>query len=261
MSLRQKQVSELNLKGITSIVHLAGKAHEMKKIDPRVYFQVNRDLTLQLAEKAKNHGVEQFVFISTVKVYGDINNGILDETSICNPTDPYGKSKYEAEQGLKKIESEGFKVTIIRPPLIYGKGVKGNLYKLMELIRKTPLLPFNKIDNLRSMVYVQNLIFLIKHLIENQNSGTFIAGDRKPHSTSELVIKLKKQLDSKALIFAFPLFVIFLLKKIKPQLAERLYGSFIIDNTNTNNKLNFQPPFSFEQGIEEMAAEFLKTKK
>jgi UDP-glucose 4-epimerase len=258
VSLRVTSVNEVDYTNIDVIIHLAGKAHQMKEIDPNIYFNVNRDLTLELAKKAKLEGIKQFIFISTVKVYGDNNEDILNENSMCQPTDSYGQSKLEAEEGLKKLETENFKVAIIRPPLIYGKGVKGNLERLISLIKKVPILPFEGIKNQRSMVYVQNLIALIDHIVQKQSSGIFIAGDSTTHSTTELVALMNKYLNTNRKLIQLPKFIISILKKVKPALIERLFTSYIIDNKMTNQKLNFHPPFSFQEGIKEMVEDFKK---
>lgn len=254
VSLRKKKVEDLDLKNTEVIVHLAGMAHQMTKIDPKIYFDVNRDLTLKVAEKAKADGVKQFIFISSVKVYGDTGRvgQVLNENSECTPTDPYGKSKLEAEIGLQKLETPDFKVAIIRPPLIYGKEVKGNLQRLKSLILKMPILPFGGIKNERSMVYVGNLIALIDHLIQHQNSGIFIAGDQKAHSTTDLVVAMKQFLNAKTRLVKLPNFAVSILRLLKPALINRLFDSYVIDNSLTNKKLNFQPPFPFEKGIKEM---------
>jgi nucleoside-diphosphate-sugar epimerase len=256
VSLRTTTVEAINYKNIDAIVHLAGKAHEMAEIDPKIYFDINRDLTLSLAKKAKSEGVKQFIFISTVKVYGDSQVTKLDENSPCQPSDPYGQSKFEAEEALKKLETKDFIITIIRPPLVYGKGVKGNLQRLIALVQKMPVLPFENIQNQRSMVNVLNLIALIVFTLKNQSSGTFIAGDRKAHSTTELVKLIDKHLNTKKTFLAIPKPIITILKILKPELTNRLFGSYIIDNTNTNQKLGFSPPFSFDEGIKVMVEDF-----
>jgi len=261
--LQKKKVEALDLNGIQVIIHLAGKAHQMRKIDPKIYFEINRDLTIKLAKKAKAEGVQQFVFISTVKVYGDIgkNKDILDEYSTCNPIDPYGQSKLGAERELIKLETANFKIVIIRPPLVYGAGVKGNLERLIPLVKKISILPFGGINNKRSMVYVGNLIALINHIIQNRSRGIFIAGDQEPHSTTELVKLIKKHLKSRTILIKLPLLAISLLRVLKPALVNRLFDSYVIDNSITNKKLGFKPPFSFELGIKEMVEAFVKNKK
>jgi len=252
VSLRSLSVSELKLNKVGTILHLAGKAHQMKEIDPNEYFKVNHQLTIELAKKAKKVGVSHFVFISTVKVFGDKVNIILDEDSICHPTDPYGKSKLIAEQDLLKLASKDFIVSIIRPPLVYGPMVKGNLRKLENLIRKLPILPFKNIKNERSMVFVGNLTALIIHILKSKPQGIFIAGDRERKSTSLLIETMMKHMNLQKKNIGLPKIIWGIIKIVKPNIYTRLLDSYIIDNSKTNRKLSFNPPYSFEEGIKKM---------
>ena len=262
VSLITTKIDDIDFNKIDTIVHLAGMAHQMQEIDEKIYFEVNRDLTIALARKAKKNGVKHFIFISTVKVYGDNNTMTsLNENSSCSPSDPYGQSKFEAEEGLKQLETGTFKVAIIRPPLVYGKYVKGNLQRIMGLVEKLPVLPFDGINNARSMVYVGNLIKLIEVIMIKTASGVFIAGDREPHSTTKLVSLINENLASNKILVQLPDFVVQLIRKVKPQLANRLFDSYIVDNSLTNTMLNYTPPFSFEQGITEMVQDFKSSKK
>ena len=165
VSLRTVLPEDIDFSGQNSIFHLAGIAHQMTAIEDEIYFKVNHDLTIRLAQAAKRIGVNHFIFVSTIKVYGEnIVRNILDETSDCLPEDAYGKSKRKAEIALQEMEDDNFKVAIVRPPLVYGPGVKGNLIKLLNLINKKLPLPFGGIDNKRSMVYLDNLIELLLHI-------------------------------------------------------------------------------------------------
>lgn len=257
VSLRKTEVSEIGLEQIDAIIHLAGLAHQMQKVDSQRYFEVNKHLTLELAEEAKKKGVAHFVFISTVKVFGDHAQSLYNENSECFPTDPYGQSKLEAERGLALLEDENFTVSIIRPPLIYGSGVKGNLQRIIGLCQKLPILPFGKIENKRSMVYVGNLIALIIEIINQKKSGVFIAGDKKLNSTSDLVNMIIRKLDLEKSNISIPVIVRLLLKLIKPAIYHRLFSDFIVDNTITNNDLGFDPPYSFEEGIGDMVKPYI----
>lgn len=260
VSLRNTGLKKIDLENVNVIIHLAGLAHQMQKIDPIKYFEVNRDQTLSLAKKAKDSGVTQFIFISTVKVYGDDVHEIMDEDSLCHPTDPYGQSKLEAEQGLQKLEDDKFIVSIIRPPLIYGKGVKGNLDKIINLCNNLPVLPFANIKNERSMVYAGNVTALIIKLLEEKKSGIFIAGDKDRKSTSDLVEMIAKKMKLNKPFLSIPFIFRFILEKIKPGIHQRLFSDFIIDNSKTNKKLQFVPPFSFEEGISNMVSTHLNQK-
>ncbi|MEO5891090.1 MAG: NAD-dependent epimerase/dehydratase family protein [Ferruginibacter sp.] len=256
LDLRNNKVGNIDLHEIDAVIHLAGKAHEMNLIPDNVYFDVNYELTRQLADKAKAQGVLQFVYISSVKVYGNEVPEILDEQSACIPTDAYGSSKLKAEQYLQSIQTDTFQVAIVRPPLVYGPGVKGNMIRLMQLADKNIPLPFGNIKNARSMVFVDNLIALINKIVEQKAAGVFIAGDAAPISTSQLLWYIKSGLGRKPHLLSVPLIVRKVLMKVRPALYLRLFGSFVVDNRITNDKLDFIPPYSTQFGIEQMAKWF-----
>lgn len=212
------------------------------------YEQVNVTQTLKLAKKAKEAAVKQFIFMSTVKVYGEETNNVYTETSKCHPEDEYGKSKLKAEKELLKLESEDFVVSIIRTPIVYGLGVKGNIKNLLGLVQKAPLLPFGGIENRRSMVYVGNLCHMVDTAIKQRASGIFLASDDKPLSTTKLIELIAKNLNKKVYLIKVPLFES-LLKLLKPSLHKRLYCSLEVDNTLTKEKLNLINPISAEDGM------------
>jgi nucleoside-diphosphate-sugar epimerase len=211
-------------------------------------------LTRKLFVKCKQDGVQQFIYVSSTKVYGDDIQTELDENSPCNPIDAYGKSKLMAEQFL--LSQKDCNVAIVRPPLIYGSGVKGNMKKIMELCNSSKPLPFDKINNKRSMVFVDNLIELINTIILQKSKGIFIAGDKAPISTTFLVKEIKSNLNKKNNTFAIPFFFRSILKKAKPNLYIRLFGDFEVSNKNTNKKLNFIPKYETSYGIKQMVKGF-----
>jgi nucleoside-diphosphate-sugar epimerase len=258
LSLRDTKLRDISLKGVDAIVHLAGKAHEMQPIPDQVYYDVNYTLTKELAEKAKEDGVPHFIFVSTTKIYGDQVTEIVDEKSPGNPDDAYGKSKYQAEELLRYMSTAVFKVAVIRPPLVYGPGVKGNMLRLLELAAKNYPLPFGNSRNKRSMVFLDNLIELMNTIIANQSMGTFIAGDREPVSTDRLLSLIRKSMGKKEDLVSIPSLLRFLIKKIKPALYTRLFGSFVADNSGTNKTLNFTPPFTTEYGVAKMVEWWVK---
>src|SRR4051812_25526198 len=133
LSLRAGIPANIDLMQTATILHLAGKAHEMKAVDDKLYFEINFELTRKLADEAKRQGVRQFIYISSVKVYGNMPDAFVDETTTCEPDDAYGKSKFAAEEYLRSIEDAHFRVAIIRPPLVYGPGVKGNMMRFLAL--------------------------------------------------------------------------------------------------------------------------------
>ncbi len=250
-----------SLLDIEAIVHLGGKAHEMQPIPDEVYFTANAELAKQLAIAAKAAGVRHFIYASSVKVYGNIESENINENTACHPDDAYGQSKLLGEQYLQQLSDDNFMVSIIRPPLVYGSGVKGNMLKLLQLAQKNIPLPFGNISNKRSMVFIGNLVALINKLIETKTSGVFIAGDAAPVSTTHLVSLIRKASGKKSNLVYIPKLIQTLIKKLRYPLYIRLFGSFVIDNTTTNQKLNFQPPFSTEKGIEEMVTWFKTTQR
>jgi nucleoside-diphosphate-sugar epimerase len=262
VDLLTQKVGQIDIASIDVVLHLAALVHQMKGAPEDQYFKVNRDLAYEVAKKAKAEGVKQFVFMSTAKVFGESTTGkpAWDECSECNPEDPYGKSKYEAEKLLLRLQDANFKVAIVRSPLVYGVGVKANMYNLVKLVNRLPVLPLGGINNRRSMVYVGNLVALLKHIIETQASGIFIAGDREPLSTTGLVKLIARASQKKVYLLKVPGFVLGISKRIKPSIVDRLFGSLVLDNSSTNKKLGFVPPFSSEEGVSEMV-EWYKSNK
>jgi nucleoside-diphosphate-sugar epimerase len=263
LSLRQPKNYARNLKEVDVIVYLAGIAHQSKKINDSIYFQINRDLTISFAAAAKKAGVKHFIFISTVKVFGEGGKQIYNEDSMCSPSSAYGKSKLEAERELLSMASDNFAVSIIRPAVVYGAGAKGNIEKLVNLINKFPLIPLGGIQNKRSMVYIGNFLALLKRIIDTQTPGVFLSTDNALKSTSEIVNEINRLNPKSKKIIVFPRIVRTLLHKLKPELYDKLFDDFVVDNTLTNRKLNFEPPYTFEEGLREMfgTQEQLKLKK
>jgi UDP-glucose 4-epimerase len=175
------------------VFHVAGIAHvSSKKSMKDLYFKVNRDLTIETAVKARAEGIKQFIFMSSIIVYGNSisNNNVIDLNTVPNPNNFYGESKLQAEKGIKNLESNDFKIVILRPPMIYGKESKGNYQKLVKLAKITPFFP--NIDNERSMLHIDNLCELIKKIIEHEKSGFFFPQNSEYVKTSDLVKLIAK---------------------------------------------------------------------
>ncbi|WP_078378665.1 NAD-dependent epimerase/dehydratase family protein [Sutcliffiella halmapala] len=188
ISLRDCKWKEEHFAGYDSILHVAGIAHVSS--DPKMedlYYKVNRDLTIDVAKKAKAEGVKQFIFLSSIIVYGDSSSEkrVINKDTIPTPSNFYGNSKLQAEEGIKPLESDVFKIVLIRPPMIYGKGSKGNYQKLAKIAKKTPVFP--DIDNERSMLHIDNLCEFIRLMIENEESGMFFPQNSEYVKTSEMV--------------------------------------------------------------------------
>lgn len=254
VDLLTQLVEEIDFTNVDSVLHLAALVHQMQGAPEDQYFKINRDLAYKVAKHAKEHGVKHFVLMSTAKVFGEstTNQPAYNESSECRPQDAYGRSKHEAEKLIHELEDDNFKVAIIRSPLVYGAGVKANMFNLVKLVDRLPILPLGGIQNKRSMVYVGNLVALLKHLIEKQASGVFIAGDRLSLSTTELTQMIGRAFNKRTLLPKVPFFMRRIVGKIKPSIVERLFGSLELDNSLTNKRLGFIPPFSTEEGIREM---------
>jgi len=170
------------------VFHVAGIAHVSR--NPKLkdlYYSVNRDLAIETAKKAKDDGVKQFIFMSSIIVYGDSSSSkrVITKDTVPTPSNFYGDSKLQAEQGIRALESESFKVVILRPPMIYGKGCKGNYPKLAKLALKLPFFP--DIYNERSMLYIDNLCEFIRLMIDNEERGIFFPQNKEYVKTSEMV--------------------------------------------------------------------------
>ena len=167
------------------VFHVAGIAHIKETSDNQdFYYKVNRDLAYETAQKAKEDGVEQFIFLSSMSVYG-IENGIINRDTPLKPNSAYGKSKIEAEDLINKLEENCFTIATLRPPMVYGKGCRGNYPRLAGLALKTPVFP--KVDNKRSMIYIDNLSEFVKRLIDNRSGGLFFPQNADYVNTSEMV--------------------------------------------------------------------------
>jgi len=179
-SWKEKDFTEFD-----TIFHVAGIAHiKETRENSNLYFEVNRDLTYKIAQKAKNDKVKQFIFLSTMGVYG-IENGEIDKDTLPNPKSNYGRSKLQAEKLIEPLKADDFKIAILRPPMIYGKGCKGNYQRLAKFAINYPLFP--NIENKRSMIYIDNLCEFVRLLIDDYNSGLFFPQNKEYVCTSEMV--------------------------------------------------------------------------
>lgn len=182
-----------------SVFHVAGIAHsdngKISKNKAQLYYDINTRLTIQTARKAKKSGVKQFIFMSSAIVYGDSapmgkTKMITKDTPVA-PVNCYGDSKVKAEIGLRNLEDKNFKVVILRPPMIYGKGSKGNYPLMSKLAQKLPFFPC--IKNYRSMLYIENLCEFVRLMVENKESGTFWPQNAEYTNTSEMVKMIAAQ--------------------------------------------------------------------
>lgn len=251
------------------LIHCAARVHVMNEIstNPLEEFrEVNTYGTLNLAQQAADAGVKRFIFISSIKANSEFSEPNFPFKPDCNtmPTDPYALSKYEAEIGLRKIAQEtGMEVVIIRPPLVYGPGVKANFVAMMKWVNKGIPLPLGGIKkNKRSLVSVDNLVDLIVTCIEHPNAAnqTFLVSDDDDVSTTGLLQNMAKALAVPSRLIPFPSSWFTLAAKIiaKPEISQRLCGSLHVDISKTKELLDWAPPYSAAEGMKKTADAFLE---
>lgn len=212
-----------------TIFHVAGIAHVSSDPDQKeLYYKVNRDLTIETAKKAKNEGVKQFIFMSSIIVYGDssqINNEqIIHELTKPEPQDFYGDSKLQAEKGLEALRDDNFKVVVLRPPMIYGSDSKGNYPKLAKLAKFTPIFP--DIDNKRSMLHIDNLSEFVRLMIENEEDGLFFPQNKEYVNTKNLVKEIASVYNHKIIFTKLFNKILFLMSR-KVDLINKVFGDLV----------------------------------
>ncbi len=247
------------LRGQDVVIHTAARAHVMidESVEPLMEYRcVNVDGTLNLARQAASIGVKRFIFISSIKVNGEQTRPgrPFTEADLPAPQDAYGISKFEAEQGLQEIASEtDMEVVIIRPPLVYGQGVKGNFASMIKLVAKGIPLPLGCIHNQRSLVSVDNLVDLIVTCLEHPAAANqiFLAGDGKDLSTTELLQGVANAMSAPARLISIPGSLLLFCATLigKKQVAQRLVGSLQVDIKKARDLLGWTPPISIEEGL------------
>lgn len=176
---------EKDFSGYDTVFHVAGIAHQKEtQENAELYYKINRDLAFDTAVKAKTDGVKQFIFLSSMSVYG-LETGVITKETVPTPKSNYGKSKLQAEELLNGLADETFKVAILRPPMVYGKGCKGNYRTLSKLACKLPIFP--AVKNERSMLYIDNLSEFVQLMIENEEKGIFWPQNTEYSNTTDLV--------------------------------------------------------------------------
>ena len=241
------------------VIHLAARVHVMKDsaADPLGEFRkVNLHGTENLARQAVRAGVKRFVYVSSIKVNGEQTTGeqFFAESDQAAPQDPYGVSKWQAEQALHRISLEtGLEVVIVRPPLVYGPGVKGNFIALMNAIDKGIPLPLAGALNARSLVYVGNLVEALIACVTNPAAAgqTYLVSDGEEVSTAMLVERIAKALGRGSRSFYFPPGLLRAAAGLlgRAEQIDRLFGSLRISDQKIRRELNWMPPYSMEQGL------------
>lgn len=245
------------LAGVDTIIHLAARVHIMDdpESDPVTEFRkVNTEGTRRLACEAVRAGVKRLVFISSIKVNGEESSQAYTEDDPAQPSDPYGISKWEAEQALRQIEMEtGLEVVIVRPTLVYGPGVKANFLNMMKVVSRGIPLPFASISNKRSLIYVGNLVDALATCATHLKAvgQTFLVSDGEDVSTPELIRRTASALGGSVRLLPFPPGLMRLAGKLTGREAAvtRLTGSLTVDSSKIRRELDWMPPFTMEDGL------------
>ncbi len=259
------------LKGVDTVIHLAARAHILQDdaSNPESEFiKINTLGTANLVQQAMQANVKQFIFISSIGAITTLSDKILTENSICQPDTPYGRSKLQAEKDLIELaKSSQMAWTILRPTLVYGQGNPGNMERLMKLVQRKLPLPFGALNNRRSFVYVGNLVDAIMTMITHPKAKNqmFLISDGQEISTTQLIHQIADCMELPCSLLPIPLNVLKLMGYLgdgierltqkpfilnSPTIA-RLSGSLWVDSRKICHTLNWQPPYSFEQGLKE----------
>ena len=239
--------------GYDTVYHVAGIAHsdngKISEERAKLYYAVNTDLTVACATRAKEAGVKQFIFMSSAIVYGDSapigKSKIITRDTPVNPANCYGDSKVQAENGIRPLDSDTFKVVILRPPMIFGKGSKGNYPLLSKLARKLPAFP--KVENCRSMLYIGNLVEFVRLMIENDERGTFWPQNPQYSNTSEVISLIAKAHNKRCVLIPGFGWALKLMSHVTG-LVNKAFGNLAYDQEMSVYKEPYQK-FSLEEAI------------
>ncbi len=255
------------LSTIDVVVHVAARVHVMndhEKNTLEVFRKVNTEGTMNLARQAASVGVRRFIYISSIKVNGESTKGRpFTEDDSVNPQDAYAISKYEAEQGLLQIAQQtGMEVVIIRPPLVYGVGVKANFATMLSFVKRGVLLPLGAIHNKRSLVYVENLVSLILRCIDHPAAANqvFLVSDGCDLSTTELLHACAVALGVKSRLLPIPQTWLEACARVlgKKDVMQRLCGSLQVDISKARTLLDWTPSVMVQDGLKRTALELLQ---
>jgi nucleoside-diphosphate-sugar epimerase len=270
------QISRRHFKDVDVVVHTAARVHVMDDTSNNMieYRKVNRDATMVLARLAAKAGVKRFIFLSSIKVNGEltVKSQPFTPDDIHVPDDPYGLSKYEAEQGLLTLAQETkMDVVIIRPPLVYGPGVKGNFASMIKWMNKPLPLPFGAIHNQRSLIALDNLVSFISLCVDLKKSTkasnqVFLICDGEDVSTTQLLKKVRQALSfqsprtPKAWLLPVPASIVtFFIKLLgKKDIAVRLSGSLQVDSSKAHDLLKWTPVVDLDEQLAKIPKEILK---
>ena len=259
---------DASLRGVTGVIHLAARVHvtDDRAQDPLDEFRrVNVEGTAGIARRAAEAGVKRFVFVSSVKVHGEQRDTPYTERDEPAPADAYGQSKWEAEQALRAIEREtGMEVAVIRPPLVYGPGVRANFLRLLEAVHRRTPLPLGLVRNRRSLVFVGNLADALARCLTHSNAAgrTFVISDGEDVSTTALIRLLADAMHLRAILLPVPVGILRLTGRLtgKADAITRLVGSLNVDSRAIREHLEWRPPFSLRDGLAATVADFMESR-
>jgi len=257
------------LLGIDTVIHLAGRAHILHETisNPEAAFiKVNTKGTINLVKQSLKAGVKHFIFVSSIHAMAAESDDILNENSPCHPDSPYGRSKLQAEQALIQLAKDSDMTwTILRPTLVYGLGNLGNMERLMKLIKRGLPLPFGAIKNRRSFVFVGNLVAAIITCLDHPNAANqiFLISDNQAVSTPQLIRLIAQQIQQPCRLLPVPTTLLRFLGSLGDRVEsitgknlpfnsyniDRLLGSLAVDSSYIQKTLDWQPPFTLEQGL------------
>jgi len=270
-SIDSKTDWQAHLTNVNTVIHCAARVHVMNDTaaDPLLAFrEVNLYGSLRLAEQAAAAGVSQFIYLSSIKVNGELTSDgtAFTEDDTPQASDPYGISKQEAETALLELgQRTGMAITIIRPPLVYGKGVAANFLSLLIWVKKQFPLPLASIHNQRSFVFVKNLCDFILHCVQNPQAFNqiFLISDGKDLSTTELLQEAAKALEVPSRLLPCPVSVIRFGARLlgKSNIADRLCQSLRVDSSKAREQMRWVPPYTVQQGLRESAAMLMSNHK
>lgn len=213
--------------GYDVVFHVAGIAHVKETNEnAELYYKVNRDLAYEVAKKGKDEGVKQFIFLSSMSVYG-METGVISKDTMPTPKSNYGKSKLQAEELISPLQDSTFNIAVIRPPMIYGKGCKGNYVRLEKFALKSFIFP--RIENKRSMIYIDNLCEFVKCVIDDESNGLFLPQNDEYVCTSDMVKEIAESHGKK--IYMTKLFNP-LLRILKVSIVNKVFGDLIYEKEN-----------------------------
>ena len=235
LDMLDKNWENYDFSSYDAVFHVAGIAHQKETIEnAHLYYEVNRNLAYEVAKKSRQSGVNQFVFLSSMSIYG-MSTGVITQNTKPNPKNHYGKSKLQAENAIKRLSHDNFKVAIVRPPMVYGKDCKGNYQLLRKFAVKIPFFP--DFHNERSMIYIGNLCEFIKQVVDEKKQGEFCPQNAEYVCTSEMVKLIaqnnKKNLKSVKMFNPF-------IKTIPLSVLDKVFGKLVYDKIDLVDKYGFE---------------------